>query len=150
MLPQASIHERPLSDPVDANVDTLVWYFAGIIGVLRKAMQTGADPRAYAAVDLLLELLRHWGRSDRIDDCSRLLAPLNGPKLLAAIGKAALGKGAPSFLVTAVQSGAELAQPVRPALTCDICSLHGADCQSASLSFSAMQLSLSLMTVMSS
>ncbi len=66
---------------------------AGIIGLLRKAMQTGADPRAYAAVDLLLQLLQHCQRSHPIDDCTHLLAPLDGPKLLAGIGKAALERG---------------------------------------------------------
>ena len=74
-------------------VDTLRWCFAGIIGVLQKAMQMGADPRAYAAVDLLLELLRHCGRSHLVDDCSQLLASLDGPKRLAAIGRAALEQG---------------------------------------------------------
>ncbi len=88
--------------PIHVKADTLVWCCAGIIGALRKAMQTGADPRAYAAVDLLLELLGHCGRSYLVDDCSRLLAPLNGPKLLAAIGKAALGALPP--LVEMMQS----------------------------------------------
>lgn len=67
-------------------------------------MQTGADPRAYAAVDLLLELLRHCERSHLIDDCSQLLAPLDAPKLLAAIGRAALEQGALSLLAETVQS----------------------------------------------
>ena len=66
---------------------------AGIISALREAMQTGADPLAYAAVDVLLQLLQHCRHSHLIDDCAHLLVPLDGPELLAAIGNAAIEQG---------------------------------------------------------
>ncbi len=57
-------------------------------------MRTGAGPVAHAAVDLLLQLLLYCRRSPLIDSCAHLMALLDGPTALAAIGRAALERGA--------------------------------------------------------
>ena len=62
--------------------------------MLREALQTCADPCAYAAVTLLLRLLLYCQQSHLLDDRAQPLAALRGPKLLAAVGRAAIDRSA--------------------------------------------------------